>query len=110
MSDIKKAFANGEQVILEIKARRVGDEVKTETGLVIGIEQQGEIPTTGTVVSIGQFVDKAYAQLGDVVLLPNGHLQNVPDPRVVAGALKKASPEAKQFVTTHYKNIAVVYR
>lgn len=109
MSEVK-AFANGEQVILEIKARRVGDEVKTEGGLVIGIEQQGEIPTTGTVVSIGQFVDQAYVQLGDVVLLPNGHLQNVPDPRVVTGALPKKSPEAKQFVTTHYKNIAVVYR
>ena len=104
-----KAYAKGEMVIIEVKARNKGTEIKTESGLILGKLEEGEIPLTGTIVSVGDGVPSDEISINDVVLLPNGKLQNVPDPRVIEGSMKREDPDAAKMVTTHYKNICVVY-
>lgn len=96
-----------ESVIIEVFARRKGQEITSESGLIIGREQQGEIPEWGTIVSVG---DRTVGlELGDIVLLPNGRLTHVPDPNVVDGLISKEDPKARQLITTHWKNIQVKY-
>lgn len=96
-----------ESVIIEVKARRKGQEIISESGLVIGVETQGEIPEHGEVVSVG--INCQNISLGEIVLLPNGRMTHVPDPRVVSGEIKKDDKTARQLVTTHWKNIQVSY-
>lgn len=98
-----------ESVVIEVAARRPGEEQKTASGIVIGVEKVGEIPTYGTIVAIGRYAEGKEIELGDVVLIPQGRMQNVPDPKVVDGELADKSPKARQLVATHWKNIQVNY-
>lgn len=98
-----------ESVIIEVQAARAGEEVKSEFGLVIGRREMGEIPTWGTVISVGDAVpEEARSILERKVLIPNGRMNNVTDPRVVAGEFIEKS-DLRQLVTTHWKNIQVIY-
>ena len=98
-----------ESVVIEVAARRVGEEQKTASGIVIGRETIGEVPTYGTIVSIGSRAVGNELEVGDVVLIPQGRMQNVPDPKVVDGSLDGKSNQARQLVATHWKNIQVKY-
>lgn len=95
-----------ESVVIEVKARRVGEEVKVGS-IIIGKEQTGEIPTHGTVIAIGPMTHGI--SVGDIVLLPNGRSSHVVDPRVVDGTLDSKDPEVRQLIATHWKNIQVNY-
>lgn len=103
-------FAFDENIVIETKAARAGEEISIG-GFVVGTREHGEIPLVGTIVAIGGSVpttENSPIALGNVVLLPNGRLDHVPDPRYLTGEI--ASDEQRQLVTTHYKNIRVVYK
>lgn len=95
-----------ESVIIEVFARRKGEEVKVGN-IIVGREQHGEVPEWGTIVSVGERTQGLVE--GDVVLLPNGRLTHVPDPYVVDGKITKDDPKARQLITTHWKNVQVKY-
>lgn len=104
-----KAYARGEMIIINAKARKKGDEIVV-SGIIVGKEEHGEIPLTGVVVSAGSEVNQDHVKVGDTVLLPDsGRCQNVPDPRIVTKELAADSKDREIFITTHYKNVAVVY-
>lgn len=95
-----------ESVIIEVFARRKGEEIKVGN-IIVGREQQGEVPEWGTIVSVGERTQGLVE--GDIVLLPNGRLTHVPDPNVVAGKITKDDPSTRQLITTHWKNVQVKY-
>lgn len=95
-----------ESVIIEVFARRKGEEIKVGN-IIVGREQQGEVPEWGTIVSVGERTQGLVE--GDIVLLPNGRLTHVPDPNVVAGKITKDDSQARQLITTHWKNVQVKY-
>lgn len=101
--------ALGENVIIEVQAARAGDEVKTESGIVIGRREMGEVPDVGVIVSIGDSVpDSDFIKNGMKVLIPHSRINNVPDPRAVEGSLHQGE-KGRQLVATHWQNIQVVY-
>lgn len=103
-----KAYAIGEMVILHAEARKKGQEIKSATGLVIGTEEFGEIPTTARIVSKGP--DVQGLEIGELVLIPDtSRCQNVPDPRIISKEMDAKDPESLILITTHYKNICIVY-
>lgn len=99
-----------ESIIIEVKARRAGEEIKSEMGIVLGRLDQGEVPDIGTVISVGKGVPhtSADALLNSKVIIPNGRMTHVIDPRVVAGQFVQEE-DRRQLVATHWKNIQVVY-
>lgn len=105
-----KAHALGEQIIIDTKAVKEGEEIKSDGGIVIGRATQGEIPLYGIVISVGSDVDQGVIRVGDKVLLPQGSIKNVPDPRIIEGSMKQDDNDRALWVHTHYKNIAAVYR
>ena len=108
MSDLK-AYAQGEQIIMHQEVRMKGAEVKTSGGIVLGIEEHGEVPLTGIVVSVGPDVDTSIIDIGDVCLLPAANMNNVPDPRIIAGEMDRDSVERLTMFSTHFKNVCVKY-
>lgn len=100
--------ALGEYVILVSEPAQAGDEIKSESGLILGYRQEGEIPLACTVVSIGDKVPEGVVKIGDLVPIPNGNIKNVPHPDVVKG-LKKEKEVRQKYVSCHYTAIAVVY-
>ena len=109
LSDIK-AFAMGEQIILHQKVRMKGEEVKSASGIVLGVEEHGEVPLVGTVVSVGPLVDTDVIDVGDLCLLPAASMNNVPDPRVISGEMARDHKDRLTMFSTHFKNICVVYK
>ncbi len=105
-----KAFALGEQIIIDTKAIKEGEEITSAGGIVIGRATQGEVPLHGVVISVGEDVDQDVIRVGDTVLLPQGSMKNVPDPRIIAGLMKQDAQDRALWVHTHYKNVAAVYR
>ncbi|CAL9972404.1 head morphogenesis [Vibrio phage K567] len=105
-----QAFAQGEQVIIDTKAVREGEELFSAGGIALGRATQGEVPLHGRVISVGDEVDTDVIDVGDSVLLPQGNMKNVPDPRIIKGEIKPDADDRELWVHTHYKNIAVVYR
>ncbi|CAL9963618.1 head morphogenesis [Vibrio phage D479] len=105
-----KAYAQGEQVIIDTNAKSEGEELKSAGGIVLGTLNQGEVPLHGKVISVGGEVDQDIVSVGDIVLLPQGHIKNVPDPRIIAGQMEQTDTKRVKWVHTHYKNIAVVYK
>lgn len=105
-----KVRALGEHIILVAKAKSAGTELvsKTIPGLIIGMQESGEIPETCEVYSIGPKVPEGIVELGDVVPLTNGIMRNVLNPDVVSGKGKPSDFEEK-YVTTHYNNLVGVY-
>lgn len=107
MSEQIKAL--GEFVVLKTIAESAGTEIKSQSGLIIGVRETGEIPETCVVHSIGSKVPEGYIEIGDRVPLPAGQMRNVPHPLVVSGE-KKASEISEKFVSVHHTHIACVYQ
>lgn len=99
-----------ESIIIEVQARRAGEEIKSELGIVLGRLEQGEVPDLGTVISVGSGIPSAAAEqlLNKQVIIPNGRMTHVVDPRVVAGQFVKEE-NRRQLIATHWKNIQVIY-
>lgn len=100
--------ANHDYVILETNAAPAGSEMKTESGIVYGKRDTGEIPEYATVVAVGEGVDNPDIVEGALVPVTNGKMSNVPDPRVVKGEDVPKS-ERRKLAVTHWKNITVIY-
>lgn len=101
--------AMGEHVIIVSEPQQAGDEIKTESGIVIGVHQQGQLPEMCTIHSIGSGVPDGLFKIGDHIPLPIGSIKNVPHPDFVLG--KKQQKDIKQkYVTCHYSSIPCVYK
>lgn len=101
-----------EQVVLECTAARKGEELTTQSGIVLGQRNQGDIPLYGTVVSVGENCpDEVKALIGQDIPLPQGGgiYSNLPDPRMAYGVIPRSALDARIFVTMHYKGIRAVY-
>lgn len=101
--------AMGEQIILDVSAKKAGNEEVSEGGVFLGVSTNGEVPLHGVVIAVGDDVDTDIIALGDVCLIPNGTIKNVPDPRVITGEIRQDDAERETWIHTHYKNIAVKY-
>lgn len=101
--------AIGEHVILVSEPAQAGDEQYSESGIYLGVEDQGQLPDMCQVYSIGADVPKGIFDIGDLTPLPVGNIRNVVHPDV---ALGKAKPKdiKQKFVTCHWKAIAVLYK
>lgn len=106
---IPQAF--GEWVILECNAARKGEEVVSSGGIITGKRTDGDIPLYGTVISVGGDCpdDIKTHLIGQDVALPNGKINNIPDPRMAYHQIPKDSPKSRIFVCTHWKNIQALY-
>lgn len=71
MSELK-VKASGEYVIIEATARPQGSEIKSESGIVVGVRQHGEQPFYGKVVSVGVDVP---AEAAERILVNISHCQ-----------------------------------
>ena len=107
MSDKIKAL--GEFVILKAIAKSAGTEIKSPTGLIIGVRETGEIPEVCNVHSIGSDVPVGFVEVGDLTPMSLGSMKNVPHPDVASGE-KEAKDIDEKFITVHYKNIPCVYK
>ncbi|AUR85877.1 chaperonin 10 Kd subunit [Vibrio phage 1.081.O._10N.286.52.C2] len=105
-----EVIALGEQIIIDTKAIKEGEEVKSAGGIVIGRATEGEVPLHGIVIAVGEEVNTDIINIGDKVLLPQGSIRNVPDPRIIAGEMSQNDNNRVLWVSTHYKNITAVYR
>lgn len=112
MSELK-VKASGEYIIIEAIARPAGSEIKSESGILVGIRQHGEEPISGTVVSVGSDVpaDAAERLLNKQVPLPKAHMANVPDPDLVKGTITAEDARTKdvKYVSAHYKAVQAIY-
>lgn len=100
--------ALGEYVILVSEPEQAGDEIVSESGIIIGKQTQGQLPEFCVVHSVGQDVPEGYVKVGDLTTLPVGAIKNVPHPSVVAG-LANPKDIKQKYVNVHYKNIPCVY-
>lgn len=101
--------ALGEYVILVSEPAQQGDEIVSPSGIILGKEEQGQLPDMCEIYSIGDDVPKGFVEVGDLTPLPVGNIRNVPHPMVAAG-VKKPKEIKQKFVTCHYKSLACVYK
>jgi hypothetical protein len=101
--------ALGEYVILVSEPAQQGDEIVSPSGIILGKEEQGQLPDMCEIYSIGDDVPKGFVEVGDLTPLPIGNIRNVPHPLVAAG-VKKPKEIRQKFVTCHYKSLACVYK
>ncbi|QGF21629.1 hypothetical protein vBKpnAMK4_00189 [Klebsiella phage vB_Kpn_AM_K4] len=101
--------ALGEYVILVSEPAQKGDEIVSPSGIILGKEEQGQLPDMCEIYSIGDDVPKGFVEVGDLTPLPVGNIRNVPHPLVAAG-VKKPKEIRQKFVTCHYKSLACVYK
>lgn len=101
--------AIGEYVILVSEPAQQGDEIVSPSGIILGKEEQGQLPDMCEIYSIGDDVPKGFVEVGDLTPLPVGNIRNVPHPLVAAG-VKKPKEIRQKFVTCHYKSLACVYK
>ena len=99
--------ALGEYVILVSEPAQQGDEIVSPSGIILGKEEQGQLPDMCEIYSIGDDVPKGFVEVGDLTPLPVGNIRNVPHPLVAAG-VKKPKEIRQKFVTCHYKSLACV--
>ncbi|UOX40334.1 head morphogenesis [Aeromonas phage GomatiRiver_11] len=102
-------IAQFESVILESKnLEMAGAEIMSSTipGFVVGKRETHEIPLTAKIISVGPDVPN-HLEVGMTVLIPNGRMDNVPDPRFLSGEI--AAKDSRKMSVTHWKNIQVVY-
>ena len=97
--------ALGEYVILVSEPAQQGDEIVSPSGIILGKEEQGQLPDMCEIYSIGDDVPKGFVEVGDLTPLPVGNIRNVPHPLVAAG-VKKPKEIRQKFVTCHYKSLA----
>ena len=101
--------ALGEYVILVSEPAQQGHEIVSPSGIILGKEEQGQLPDMCEIYSIGDDVPKGFVEVGDLTPLPVGNIRNVPHPLVAAG-VKKPKEIRQKFVTCHYKSLACVYK
>lgn len=101
--------ALGEYVILVSEPAQQGDEIVSPSGIILGKEEQGQLPDMCEIYSIGDDVPKGFVEVGDLTPLPVGNIRNVPHPLVAAG-VKKPKEIRQKFVTCHYKSLTCVYK
>ncbi|QPB08811.1 head assembly co-chaperone [Klebsiella phage Metamorpho] len=101
--------ALGEYVILVSEPAQQGDEIVSPSGIILGKEEQGQLPDMCEIYAIGDDVPKGFVEVGDLTPLPVGNIRNVPHPMVAAG-VKKPKEIKQKFVTCHYKSLACVYK
>lgn len=101
--------ALGEYVILVSEPAQQGDEIVSPSGIILGKEEQGQLPDMCEIYAIGDDVPKGFVEVGDLTPLPVGNIRNVPHPLVAAG-VKKPKEIKQKFVTCHYKSLACVYK
>ena len=101
--------ALGEYVILVSEPAQKGDEIVSPSGIILGKEEQGQLPDMCEIYSIGDDVPKGFVEVGDLTPLPVGNIRNVPHPLVAAG-VKKPKEIKQKFVTCHYRSLACVYK
>lgn len=106
---MKEIKALGEFVILVSTPVKPGDELKSESGIIIGKSVQGEVPQFCTVHSVGPEVPEGFVVVGDVTALPSTSIRHVPHPDVVAGNAKDKDIDDK-YVVCHYKTIPAIYK
>lgn len=100
-------FAQFESIIIESKnLAAAGDEIVSESGFVLGKRELPEIPLTAEIISVGSDVP-GHLKPGMTVLVPNGRMHNVPDPRYLAGEIPAA--KSRKMSACHWKDIQVVY-
>ena len=100
--------ALGEHVILVSEPPQAGDEIKSASGLFLGVQQQSELPEICEIFSIGEDVPEGYVKVGQKTPIPLGQIRNVVHPDVASG--KKQAKEVRQkYVTCHYKALACIY-
>lgn len=100
-------IAQFESIILESKnLASVGDEIVSESGFVLGKRDLPEVPLTAEIISVGADVP-GHLKVGMQVLIPNGRMHNVPDPRYLAGEINVKS--GRKMSACHWKDIQVVY-
>ncbi|AAQ81512.1 gp31 [Aeromonas phage 31] len=102
-------IAQFESIIIESKQlASAGDEIMSSTipGFVVGKRDLPEIPLTAEVISVGPEVPD-HIKPGMVILVPNGRLDNVPDPRYLRGEIDVK--QSRKMSVTHWKNIQVIY-
>lgn len=99
--------AIGGYVIIETHARKPGETYETDSGL-IAVEDKGEIPVIGKIISVGDKVPD-HIKEGYIVILPNMHMQNVPDPRVAVGLMKPSNPEARTMVMCQFGVLGAIF-
>lgn len=104
-----RVYPTAEQIIMYSDLRMKGQDIISEGGLLLGVEEHGEVPLTAKVIAVGCDVDQDIIKVGDICLLPKQSMNNVPDPRIIDGSLDKDSPERLTMFSTHYKNICIVY-
>lgn len=112
-SDKKIPQAVGEWVILECKARKPGEEEKSALGIILEAKKEkniGEVPLYGTVVSVGGECKDYIADLiGKDIALPNGRINNIPDPDVARKKIDQKDLSARIFVGVHQSAIQAIY-
>ena len=101
--------ALGEYVILVSEPAQQGDEIVSPSGIILGKEEQGQLPDMCEIYSIGDDVPKGFVEVGDLTPLPVGQIRNVPHPFVALG-LKQPKEIKQKFVTCHYKAIPCLYK
>ena len=101
--------ALGEYIILVSEPAQQGDELVSTGGIILGKEEQGQLPDMCEIYAIGDDVPEGFVEVGDLTPLPVGNIRNVPHPLVAAG-VKKPKEIRQKFVTCHYKSLACVYK
>lgn len=94
-----------DHVIISVIAKSHGTEEVSESGIVLGIRQQGELPMHGKIVKIGNGVEAPF--LNKYVVIPQ-QIRNVPLPSVILGKAQSTKIDTK-LVTCNYKAIQVLY-
>lgn len=110
IEDLKgRVHASGEYVIIQSTAYPQGSEILSTTGLLLGYREVGEMPVSGTIISIGPDVPEEY--LGAVVVLPSAHMANVPHPDLAAKKITadQAKENVNKLSSCHYKAIQAIY-
>lgn len=104
----------GSVVVLRLEAKRAGEEIKSDSGIVLATAQQatqGGVPTHGTVVAVADGCPKEYKELiGYEVALPSdSNFAKMWDPRVVRREITEKSGKDTIYVTCHYSALRSVY-
>jgi|GEM_PF-6405615 len=102
----------GEMALIKVEAAtRQVPARNRQTGEVIEGEFTTEyiVPTTGYIMGLGADVKESKLTVGDKVLLPSGNMVKVTNPQFVSGEVEDEE-DCDNFVMTHYKNIAVIYK
>lgn len=100
-------IAQFESIILESKnLASAGDEIISDSGFVLGKRDLPEVPLTAEIISVGKDVPD-HLKVGMQVLIPNGRMHNVPDPRYLSGEI--SAKNGRKLSACHWKDIQVVY-